>query len=90
MFNCPFFSRCSLSNEVLLAQDIDLIKEYLNTPGVLTTDDFSKSYVKRYCQSNYNQCARFQVVNNLGMDYLPANLLPNQLGRADEILNNHL
>ena len=90
MDNCPFFSRCPLADEVLLAQDADLIKEYLHTPGVLTTDDFSKSYVKRYCKATYTQCARFKIVDNLGMKHLPNNLLPHQVKRAEQILHQNL
>lgn len=90
MHNCPFIARCPLADEMLLAQDTDLIKEYLHTPGVLTTDDFAKSYIKRYCKATYTRCARFKVVDNLGMKYLPKNLLPHQLDRAHKILNNHL
>ena len=86
MDNCPFISRCPLADEILLAKSPELIREYLNTPGVLTTDNFSQSYMNKYCKGNYSDCARFEIVNNLGFDQLPKNLLPHQTQRAEKIL----
>ena len=91
MDDCPFISKCPLADEMLLADSVELIKAYLHTPGVLTltTDSFSKSYMRKYCRTNYLDCARFKIANNLGFKHLPQNLLPHQDQRAQKIINNH-
>lgn len=86
MADCPFYADCPLANELLLADDIELVKEYLNTPGVLTIDGLSESYKEKYCNNYYTECARYQVVEELGFEYLPNNLLPHQENRAELIL----
>jgi len=89
MTNCPFFSKCPLADELLLTNDPELIKEYLHTPGVLTADNLQESYNNRYCKSDYEECARFSVVNQLGLTYLPDDLLPHQTERAQEVINKN-
>ncbi|MGM0501776.1 MAG: hypothetical protein ACQERJ_04555 [Bacillota bacterium] len=90
MEECPFIYRCPLADEILLAQDPEIIREYLQTPGVLTSEQLSSSYMHKYCKSDYEQCARFKIVNNLGFNHLPENLLPHQTERMREILEEHL
>lgn len=86
MDKCPYIYRCPFKDS-LLAQNTDLIKEYLNTPGVLTTEQFSQAHMRRYCRGDYTECARFKVVDSLGVDNLPKNLLPHEIERAEKILN---
>lgn len=45
-----------------------------------------KIYKDKYCLSNFNDCARHQVKNKLGKEYVPVNLYPNMLERAKVII----
>lgn len=44
-------------------------------------------YKKKYCLGDKLQCARYMVFKKLGKPSVPANLYPNQLERAKEILS---
>lgn len=87
MSMCPLYYKCPLEDEVLLANETALIHEYLKIPGVLTKENLSQSYEKKYCKSDYNRCARFKLVKKVGFDYLPNNLLPHQQERVETIIN---
>lgn len=39
-----------------------------------------------YCQDKFKTCARFQVVQAIGRGKVPADLFPNQLDRAVDII----
>lgn len=43
-------------------------------------------YKKRYCEGNKKECARYIVVTQKGAEYVPSNLFPNMMDRANEIL----
>ena len=44
-------------------------------------------YKQRYCQGNFQGCARYMAREALGVDSVPLNLLPHQLERIDAILS---
>ncbi len=41
---------------------------------------------RKYCQGNFETCARFTVMKALGRERVPADMFPNQVERAAEIL----
>ena len=41
---------------------------------------------RKYCQGDFNNCARFMVCKALGMDKVPADLSPSQTDRAKELI----
>ncbi len=45
-------------------------------------------YKDRYCRGDWNGCARYRVFSSLGRESVPANLFPNELERAAELLGS--
>lgn len=45
-------------------------------------------YKKRYCEGDKTKCARYIVVTQKGSEYVPSNLFPNMIERANEILDS--
>ena len=45
------------------------------------------AYKKRYCQGNFQGCARYIAREALGADAVPLNLFPHQQERMDTILS---
>lgn len=43
-------------------------------------------YKRKYCQGDYASCARYRVFKARGKPAVPADLYPNQAGKADAIL----
>jgi hypothetical protein len=43
-------------------------------------------YKKRYCQGDKLICARYMIATRLGRERVPANLHPNMLDQANEII----
>ena len=41
---------------------------------------------RQYCKDEYQSCARFMVFRQFGREKVPAELFPNQVDRAREIL----
>lgn len=41
---------------------------------------------KKYCKSDYSNCARYIVFKKLGSSKVPSDLYPNQLSRTKEII----
>jgi len=41
---------------------------------------------KQYCRDDYESCARYVIFNKLGREQVPAELFPNQIDRAKQIL----
>jgi hypothetical protein len=44
-------------------------------------------YKKKYCLGDNSECARYMVFRKLGRHAIPANLYPNMIDRANEILS---
>ncbi len=44
-------------------------------------------YKQRYCRTDNSTCARYMVMKKLGRENVPADLFPNMLDRAKEILS---
>jgi len=44
-------------------------------------------YKNRYCQNDFDSCARHIVFKALGREKVPKDLFPNQLSRAQELVN---
>ena len=44
---------------------------------------------QKYCQGQYNDCARYMIFSRLGREYVPGDLFPNQQDRAEKILAEH-
>jgi hypothetical protein len=49
-------------------------------------DSIKELMKKRYCKGDNSGCARYKVFKVLGRAKVPANLIPNQLDRADKII----
>lgn len=88
MDQCPYIYQCPFNRPVSTETE-SLVKEYLHTPGVLTSEQFSTAHIRKYCQGNYKECARFKIANRLGPENIPKNLLPQQLEKAERILAKH-
>lgn len=41
----------------------------------------------QYCRGNFAMCARHTVHEAMGQEYIPADLFPNELIRANQILS---
>ena len=41
---------------------------------------------KEFCNSDYTQCARFIVRNEVGVENVPIDMFPNEQKRAQEII----
>ena len=46
-------------------------------------------YKKRYCEGDKRLCARYTVASKLGKEFVPSNLYPNMMDKAQEILKSH-
>lgn len=44
-------------------------------------------YKKKYCKSNNSNCARWQVANAVGKQFVPLDLFPNQTDKINQIIN---
>jgi hypothetical protein len=49
-------------------------------------DEMYKVNVERFCESSYDRCALFQVIEMKGEGAVPADLYPNQINRLNDIL----
>lgn len=45
-------------------------------------------YKRRYCEGDKSKCARYMVVTQKGAEHVPADLFPNMIDRANEILGS--
>ena len=45
-------------------------------------------FENQYCHDKHSDCACYKVFDVLGKDNVPRDLLPNQLERATEIIDN--
>lgn len=43
-------------------------------------------FKKRYCNNNWEECARFQVMSAVGGKHVPRSLLPNMVNEANDII----
>lgn len=43
-------------------------------------------YKKKYCEGDKTQCARYMVATKCGPQFVDANLYPNMMVKAEEIL----
>ena len=50
------------------------------------TDGLGALYKNQYCLGDNSNCARYVVFRNLGRAFVPEDLYPNMLRRANEIL----
>jgi len=49
---------------------------------------FTAEMIKRkLCKGDNTGCARYMVSKAVGKEHVPANLIPNQVDRAEEIIN---
>jgi hypothetical protein len=51
-----------------------------------TTDGLGAMYKNQYCVGDNSRCARYLIFRKLGRPAVPADLYPNMLKRANEIL----
>ncbi len=47
----------------------------------------SEMFKKAYCRGDNNRCARYMVFSALGGAAVPADLFPNQVERARDVIN---
>lgn len=43
---------------------------------------------QNYCQGDWSRCARYRIFNDLGNEYIPADLFPNEQDRATQVLKD--
>ena len=51
--------------------------------------DFTRHLEDYFCKQTCHQCARFQVYEALGLDAIPALMLPDQYDWARQIIEEH-
>ncbi|HPQ71239.1 MAG TPA: hypothetical protein PKW95_19085 [bacterium] len=51
-----------------------------------TKPGISDMYKKRYCLGDKSGCARYMIFSRLGREHVPADLYPNQVDRAKQII----
>ncbi|WDP88477.1 MAG: hypothetical protein HUN04_01455 [Desulfobacter sp.] len=51
------------------------------------TEGLGAIYKKKYCLGDNQHCARYIVFKKLGRPSVPANLFPNQIDQAKEIIS---
>ena len=49
-----------------------------------------KKVKEKYCNTNYSACARYMVLKSVGADFVPNDLLPDEVERAKEIIEEAL
>ncbi len=47
----------------------------------------AEMYKKKYCHTDYVNCARFMVSKAIGKENVPIDLFPNQTDRVKQIIN---
>lgn len=45
---------------------------------------------EKYCNKDYEKCARYMVLKSIGGDFIPNDLLPEEVERAKEIIDEGL
>jgi hypothetical protein len=56
---------------------------------VLPSMPASSESIKRiFCQNDYEQCARYQVREKLGLEHVPRDLFPNDGAKAAKIMQS--
>jgi hypothetical protein len=45
---------------------------------------------EKYCNTNYSACARYKVLKSVGGDFVPNDLLPDEVERAKQIIEEAL
>lgn len=70
MGTCEYFNSCALF-------EIDAIN---------CNDRVRTRLQNEHCQNNWDQCARYMVWSKLGLDCVPALMLPNQKEWARQVL----
>ena len=45
---------------------------------------------EKYCNNNYSACARYMVLKSVGADFIPNDLMPDQVERAKETIEEAL
>lgn len=45
-------------------------------------------FQRRYCEGDYEKCARLKVASTVGGSHVEEGLLPNQSDKAEEIIKN--
>lgn len=54
-------------------------------------DSASVEMVKeKYCNNNYSACARYMVLKSVGGDFVPNDLMPEQVERVKKIIKEAL
>lgn len=48
-----------------------------------------KMYKKRYCEGDQAQCARYKIAAAIGKEFVPIDIYPNMIDRADKIIEEH-
>ena len=43
-------------------------------------------YKMKYCEGDKMECARYKVATTLGKEFVPTDLYPNMVSRADKII----
>ena len=74
METCKYFDNClAYKSDINLNKPMSIIESYHN----------------RYCKGNPHICARYIVMNKLGKEFLPKNLLPYETERAYSIIDKN-
>ena len=49
-------------------------------------DSIKDMFKKKYCRGDFSDCARYIVFKALGRANVPADLIPNQVNRAKQVI----
>lgn len=60
---------------------------YFNSDILKEMDVIRELRQQKYCRGDNSICARYMVFKALGKEHVPANLLPTQVEKAKEIIN---
>lgn len=77
MSRCDYFENCEINN--------DNCSENCNC-SINRPMSIIKHYQRKYCKFDSEMCARYKVRTEVGKKYLPSDLLPTNLKRAEEII----
>jgi hypothetical protein len=54
-----------------------------------TLPAIANMYRRMFCKGDNSGCARYQIFTTLGRDKVPADLYPNMVERADELIRQY-
>lgn len=66
--------------------DCEMISKYLFFNDKMANMPTTVNMMKKYCQGDFTQCARYTVCKAFGRERVPADLTPSQMDKARLLL----